>query len=169
MRLTVSCSASAGVVIRWPYMQRLDSDDFLWDSIPIAIWSTVEQCLAVTAGCLATLQPLFKLVRSKLGMTSTRPTLGNSEGYNMNGVISVRKSVSRWIEPSPLNGQERDPSGRSGGQKPQPGFAAYSATCYNTSQEELRPDRANTVRSGSGSSKDSKDDVELRPKTSNAI
>jgi hypothetical protein len=142
-------------------MQRLGSKDFLWDSIPIAIWSTVEQCLAITAGCLATLQPLVKMIRSKLGMSSTVPTLGNSESYNMNGAISVKKSFARWTEPSSLNGQEGDLSGRSGGLKTQPGFAAYSATCYNTSQEELRPDRASIVRSGSGNSKDSKGDVEL--------
>lgn len=156
------------MVIRWPYMQRLDSDDFLWDSIPIAIWSTVEQCLAITAGCLATLQPLVKMIRSKLGMTSSHPTLGNSESYNLNGAISVKKSFTRWTEPSPLNGQERDPSDRSGGLKLQPGFAVYSAACYNTSQEELRPDRPGTGRLGSGNSKESKDGVELGVKTSNA-
>ncbi|KAK4031304.1 hypothetical protein C8A01DRAFT_21457 [Parachaetomium inaequale] len=158
----------AAVVIRWPYMQRLGSNDFLWDSIPIAIWSTVEQCLAITAGCLATLQPLVKMIRSKLGMTTTHPTLGNSESYNMNGAISVKKSFTRWTEPSSLNGQERDLSGRSGGLKFQPGFAEYSATCYNTSQEELRPDRAGTARLGSGNSKESKGGIELGIKTSNA-
>jgi hypothetical protein len=149
-------------------MQRLGSDDFLWDSMPIAIWSTVEQCLAITAGCLATLQPLVKMIRSKLGMTSTHPALGNSEAYNMNGAISVKKSVTRWTEPSSLNQQERDLSGQSGGLKFQPGFAVYSATCYNTSQEELRPDRPGTARSGSGNSKESNGGVELGIKTSNA-
>lgn len=142
-------------------MQRLGSDDFLWDSIPIAIWSTVEQCLAITAGCLATLQPLVKKIRSKLGMTTTHPTLGNSESCNMNGAISVKKSFTRWTEPSSLSGQEHDLSGRSGGLKFQPGFAAYSATCYNTSQEELRPDRPGPARLGSSNSKESKGGVEL--------
>jgi len=108
------------------------------------------------------------MIRSKLGMTSTHPTLGNSESYNMNGAISVKKTFTRWTEPSPLNEQDRDLSGRSGGLKLQPGFAAYSATCYNTSQEELRPDRPGTARLGSGNSKESKSGVELAIKTSNA-
>jgi hypothetical protein len=143
-------------------MRYLDSDDFLWDSVPIAIWSTVEQCLAITAGCLATLQPLVKLIRGKLGMTSTGPTLSSTENFNnMNGAISVKKSFNRWTEPTALHGQERDLAGPTGGLKLQPGYTVYSAACYNTSQEELRPDRAATARSGSGSSKGSKGDVEL--------
>jgi hypothetical protein len=143
-------------------MRYLDSDDFLWDSVPIAIWSTVEQCLAITAGCLATLQPLVKLIRGKLGMTSTGPTLSSTENFNnMNGAISVKKSFNRWTEPTALHGQERDLAGPTGGLKLQPGYTVYSAACYNTSQEELRPDRTATARSGSGSSKGSKGDVEL--------
>jgi hypothetical protein len=156
------------VIIRWPYIQNLDSDDFLWDSVPIVIWSTVEQCLAITAGCLATLQPLVKLARGKLGMSSTGPTAGNTSNFNnMNGAISVKKSFNRWTEPTSLQGQECDVAGSTGGLKLQPGFTVYSAACYNTSQEELRPDRTPTARSGSGSSKESKGDVELGVITSN--
>jgi len=152
-------------------MHHLGSDDFLWDTVPIAIWSTVEQCLAITAGCLATLQPLAKMIRSKLRMTTSHPALGNEESYKMKGGISVKKSFTRWTELSPRSGQERDPSGRSGGLKLQPGFTAYSATCYNynTSQEELRPERPGMARLGSGNSKESKGGVELGIKTSNAM
>jgi hypothetical protein len=128
-------------------MRYLGSDDFLWDSLPVAVWSTVEQCLAITAGCLATLQPLFKTMRNKLGFHTTRSALGNSGSFTVNGEISVRRSFARWTEPSPPSGRQPDPSGPGKGLKLQPGFSEYSATCYNTSQEELRPDVAGTARS----------------------
>jgi hypothetical protein len=137
-------------------MRYLDSDDFLWDSIPIAVWSTVEQCLAITAGCLATLQPLAKMIGNKLGVT-TRPALGNSSSFKMKGEISVRRSFARWTEPSSLSGQQRDLSRPGGELQLQPGFSDYSATCYNTSQEELRPDGTGTARLGSDNRKDSKE------------
>jgi hypothetical protein len=38
-------------------------------TLDIAIWSTVEQGLAITAGSLATLRPLFHLASCKLGLT----------------------------------------------------------------------------------------------------
>jgi hypothetical protein len=95
-----------------------------------------------------------------MGMgSSSGPTHGNTDNYN--GAISVKKSFNRWTEPSALNQQEHDIPSPPGGLKLQPGFTVYSAACYNTSQEELRPDRASTARSGSGSSKETKGDVEL--------
>ncbi|KAK8037018.1 hypothetical protein PG991_001332 [Apiospora marii] len=67
-------SASCAVVARYPYMPRLrEVDDFLWATVDIAIWSTVEQGLAITAGSLATLRPLFKSIGYSLGLT-TRPS-----------------------------------------------------------------------------------------------
>lgn len=55
-------------------MPRLrEVDDFLYATVDIAIWSTVEQGLAITAGSLATLRPLFKHIGYSLGLT-TRPT-----------------------------------------------------------------------------------------------
>lgn len=55
-------------------MPRLrEVDDFLWATVDIAIWSTVEQGLAITAGSLATLRPLFKSIGYSLGLT-TRPS-----------------------------------------------------------------------------------------------
>lgn len=39
----------------------------------MAVWSTVEQGLAITACSLATLRPLLKLVRSRFPMTEDSP------------------------------------------------------------------------------------------------
>ena len=40
-------------------------------TVDIAIWSTTEQGLAITAGSLATLRPLFRKVATQLGWSTT--------------------------------------------------------------------------------------------------
>lgn len=45
----------------------------------VAIWSTVEQGLAITAGSLATLRPLIKLAAFRLGLTSKPISLRPSD------------------------------------------------------------------------------------------
>ncbi|KZM23401.1 uncharacterized protein EKO05_0003931 [Ascochyta rabiei] len=80
--LTMGCVASAAVIARLPFLPKLNSPDFLWDTIDIAIWSTVEQGLAITAGSLATLRPLFALVMHQLGL-STRPTQPRPSHYGL--------------------------------------------------------------------------------------
>lgn len=54
-------------------MHQFRSHDFLWETTDIAIWSTVEQGLAVTAGSLAAIRPLLNLVLTRLGLSS-QPT-----------------------------------------------------------------------------------------------
>ncbi|CAE7208356.1 hypothetical protein PTNB73_07608 [Pyrenophora teres f. teres] len=71
--ITMGCIASAAVIARLPFVHYFNSPDFLWSTLDIAIWSTVEQGLAITAGSLATLRPLFFIAMHKLGL-STRPT-----------------------------------------------------------------------------------------------
>ncbi|KAK6825725.1 hypothetical protein PG995_014693 [Apiospora arundinis] len=113
--LAMGCVASCAVVARYPYMTRLsDIDDFLWATVDIAIWSTVEQGLAITAGSLATLRPLFKHIGYSLGLT-TRPsdyavggTAGGYAGHTGGGPASHVRS--RKMSRSGLD----DFSGRSG-------------------------------------------------------
>jgi hypothetical protein len=142
------------VVIRIPYMKYLGSDDFLWDTIFVAIWSTTEQCLAITAGCLATLQPLAKTIGHKLGIAS-RPSLpgvgSNYNSFKMAGEISVRRSFTRRTETFSSMGNPLNKPIEEGELKLQPGYAVYSAVCYNTtsSQEELRPGETDVVTIGS--------------------
>lgn len=91
-------SASAAVIARFPYLHLLGKPDFLckltiplitWPStnllLPgnttdIAIWSTIEQGLAITASSLATLRPLIKQIAFRLNLTSKPLSLGPS-GY----------------------------------------------------------------------------------------
>ena len=150
----VTNSASTAVVVRLPYMRLLASDDFLYDTVDVAIWSSVEQGMAITAGCFATLQPLVKYLGFKLGL---RPhaSLPSPNGYGNNirmkeaAIISVKRSFAHRTEPaSPgLNMNKYD----QGALNLQPGTHGYSAMCYNTSQEHLA---APSTGSGGESSKD---------------
>ncbi|KAL0932154.1 uncharacterized protein CTRU02_213106 [Colletotrichum truncatum] len=68
--LIMGCVASSAVLVRFGYLMKLKDPDFLWATLDTAIWSSVEQGLAITAGSLATVRPLLKLLGYKLGMTS---------------------------------------------------------------------------------------------------
>ncbi|KAK7911059.1 hypothetical protein PG985_013540 [Apiospora marii] len=70
--------ASVGVAVRFAYLDDLTQPDFLFDTLDIAIWSAVESGLAVTAGSLATLKPLFRLMSRKLGLRTAAVTRGSS-------------------------------------------------------------------------------------------
>lgn len=99
-----SYSASAGLAVRCPYLLTFRDPDFLCEcllllqhfarrggvragdrsnvflgaTIDIAIWSTVEQGLAITAGSLATTRPLLRRVFEKIG--ASRPSEGGTSG-----------------------------------------------------------------------------------------
>lgn len=47
--------------------------DFLWATVDVAIWSDVEQGLAITAGSLATLRPLYRKFASTIGLSTGTP------------------------------------------------------------------------------------------------
>ncbi|KAK4150759.1 hypothetical protein C8A00DRAFT_45904 [Chaetomidium leptoderma] len=144
----LGCIASAAVVVRLPYMRLIASDDFLYDTVDVAIWSTVEQALAITAGGLATLQPLIKLIAYKLGLRS-RPTLPTGYGDNIRmngGSIAVKRSFTHRSE---LLMPGTDAQYGQMGLNLQPVAGEYSAVCYNTSQELLRLPTGETERKSS--------------------
>ncbi|KFA69955.1 hypothetical protein S40285_03889 [Stachybotrys chlorohalonatus IBT 40285] len=68
--LAMGCVASCAVIARFPYLGKFREPDFLWNTTDIAIWSTIEQGLAITAGSLATLRPLLKALGLRLNLTS---------------------------------------------------------------------------------------------------
>ncbi|KAF9761428.1 hypothetical protein IL306_003815 [Fusarium sp. DS 682] len=78
--LAMGCVASAAVIARFPYLHLIAKPDFLWNTTDIAIWSTIEQGLAITASSMATLRPLLKQAAFRLGLTSKPISLGAS-GY----------------------------------------------------------------------------------------
>jgi hypothetical protein len=79
MLLTIS-SGSTATIIRIPYIKQLAQNDFLYSTTDVAIWSTVEPGIGITAAAMATLRPLFRafLSRSKLFGSSTRSRSGSN-------------------------------------------------------------------------------------------
>lgn len=63
-------SASVAVLCRMAYVMDFKNPDFLWATLDIAIWSDIEQGLAITAGSLATLRPLYRKVASRIGLST---------------------------------------------------------------------------------------------------
>lgn len=88
-----SChSASTAVIVRMAFVLDFRSPEFLRDTVDIAIWSDTEQGLAITAGSMATLRPLYRVITSRLGWTlsSTTPISDNkgSAPYARSGLNS---------------------------------------------------------------------------------
>jgi hypothetical protein len=79
-----------------PYVTHFRDPDFLYSTVDIAIWSDIEQGLAITAGSLATLRPLYRLVCERLGLsrTGTKP-MGASFGKD---TPYMKRSVVRGNE-----------------------------------------------------------------------
>ncbi|KAL1597762.1 hypothetical protein SLS60_008249 [Paraconiothyrium brasiliense] len=84
--LSMACVASVAVTVRMGYLMKFKSPDFLWDTLDVAIWSDIEQGLAITAGSLATLRPLYReITKSLLGWTDANTGPFPSEGKNSRG------------------------------------------------------------------------------------
>ncbi|KNG49196.1 integral membrane protein [Stemphylium lycopersici] len=63
--LSMACIASSAVIVRLAYVQTFRDPEFLYATVPIAIWSEVEMSLAITAGSLPTLRPLYRIAARK--------------------------------------------------------------------------------------------------------
>ena len=79
----LSLTCYSGVIcsiIRFRYINGLvRTEDYFWNVVNVAIWSTIESGACITAGCIATLRPLFKCIldraraSSELSRTNTTP------------------------------------------------------------------------------------------------
>ncbi|KAI9151378.1 hypothetical protein HJFPF1_08580 [Paramyrothecium foliicola] len=59
--LAAGAIASSATIVRFPYLHSLtDINDFLYSTTDVAIWSTVETGLGITAAAIATLRPLLR-------------------------------------------------------------------------------------------------------------
>ncbi|KAG9254598.1 uncharacterized protein F5Z01DRAFT_654303 [Emericellopsis atlantica] len=73
--LAAGTIASAATIVRFPYLYSLtDINDFLYSTSDVAIWSTVETGLGITAAGFATLRPLL---RRFFGGSSAHDTPGD--------------------------------------------------------------------------------------------
>ncbi|KAF2020014.1 hypothetical protein BU24DRAFT_131223 [Aaosphaeria arxii CBS 175.79] len=97
--LGMACIASSAVVVRMAYVMDFRGNDFLYDTVDIAIWSDVEQGLAIAAGSLATLRPLWREISTRLGFSlpSTRPfkDSGRETPFQDSGFNSGRGKAKR--------------------------------------------------------------------------
>jgi hypothetical protein len=68
-------SGSTATLIRLPYTSTLKpyKGDFLYRTTDFAIWTTVEVGVGITAGCIATLKPLFKVTLGSTSQDSSTP------------------------------------------------------------------------------------------------
>nr|XP_036578635.1 uncharacterized protein CTRU02_11555 [Colletotrichum truncatum]KAF6785930.1 integral membrane protein [Colletotrichum truncatum] len=104
--MAMACIASAAVVVRMPFVKDFKNKDFLYATVDIAIWSTTEQGLAITAGSLATLRPLFRMVVHSLGFTSMGPSINDSERgapSAMGGKLNASNSSSNRPRRGPFS------------------------------------------------------------------
>lgn len=56
-----------------PHIEDFKDPDFLYATTKIAIFSDLEQGLAIIAGSLATLRPLFRLIAARVGLSTGTP------------------------------------------------------------------------------------------------
>ncbi|KAF2873339.1 hypothetical protein BDV95DRAFT_338719 [Massariosphaeria phaeospora] len=78
--LSMGCVASTAVIVRMAFVMNFQSPDFLYDTVDIAIWSDTEQGLAITAGSLATLRPLYRLISERLGLSTSSTSPKGASG-----------------------------------------------------------------------------------------
>lgn len=101
--LTHLSSASMATIIRAPYAKELLSDpDYLYNFTDLAIWSTIEIGLGLTASALATLKPLFRKLKVLVVTKSGTVATGTLPQYRS------RPSNSRVRSGSIFQGTNRD-------------------------------------------------------------
>ncbi|EKG16040.1 hypothetical protein MPH_06734 [Macrophomina phaseolina MS6] len=107
--LSMACIASCAILVRTAYCRDYLKPDFLYATVDIAIWSTVECGLAITAGSLATLRPLIRVIRTKLRSHASGNSGGNSDHTGSNKTINNRRPERVW--PSSQGSKERKKGG----------------------------------------------------------
>ncbi|RSL61736.1 hypothetical protein CEP54_006105 [Fusarium duplospermum] len=133
--MAMACVASSAVVVRFAFVKDFKSPDFLWATLDIAIWSTTEQGLAVTAGSLATLRPLLRLLGHKLGISTSGPRQRES--------ASQPFSLTTFTREDDLDGHGRDGEAAYAGrshfdrQAPEKSVWGTRTSVENESEEEL--------------------------------
>ncbi|KAF2659888.1 hypothetical protein K491DRAFT_712185 [Lophiostoma macrostomum CBS 122681] len=70
--LAFAAIGSTGTIVRMKYVHSLtNGPDFLYATTDVALWSTVEPGIGITAGSIATLRPLLQSMLRRIGLTST--------------------------------------------------------------------------------------------------
>jgi hypothetical protein len=87
---------SSATIIRLPWVWTVEQykGEFLWRTADVAIWTTVEVGIGITAGNLGTLRPLLTKLRSAMGITNStgRDATGwtrRQNAYSNNGATAL--------------------------------------------------------------------------------
>lgn len=92
-------SASSAVIVRLAYVETFRDPEFLYATVPIAVWSEIEMSLAITAGSLSTLRPLYRLVAEKFSwrtsLFSNRRSLPSVDATYHSGLTGATMTNSR--------------------------------------------------------------------------
>lgn len=149
-------SASIAVTVRLAYVMDFRNPDFLYATVDVAIWSDIEQGLAITAGSLATLRPLYRKLASTIGFSTdtpqpeSRPTGMRTPQWSPPGTRKHFPSFKSLLK-SEKGGEEEygmgdlqpvrlrdDIVGANENEKSDKGFTTWAVTAAKTSDEECR-------------------------------
>lgn len=117
--LTNDRSASTATIVRIPYISGMSNiADFLYATTDVAIWSTVEIGIGISASAAATLRPLFRILlgstQNASGMKSSGQVWGTPKdrpsGYRRGGgeAFVLRSDIGKGGLSTTIRGGERD-------------------------------------------------------------
>jgi len=141
-------------IVRFPYVHTLsNTGDFLYATADIAIWSTVETGLGITACCVATLRPLFRKLLDRTAYavgTGDRPPTNIGWGNGNNGYIrsgsdhiGLRSDLGKGSGVTTVIGVDGERAGRTRGDNRWPG--GKSDVGDGSSEEDLNMGIRTTV------------------------
>ncbi|KAL2831599.1 hypothetical protein BJY01DRAFT_260504 [Aspergillus pseudoustus] len=88
--LGIGCVASAAVIVRIPFLSSLKSPEVLHATSQVAIWSNIEANLGITAGSLAPLRPLCRMLSSSLSSMTPKQALARVKSFQF---LNKRRKV----------------------------------------------------------------------------
>ncbi|KAL1640389.1 hypothetical protein SLS58_007062 [Diplodia intermedia] len=101
---------STATLVRIPFIHGLKAtENFLYESTDVAIWSTIEPGVGMTAACVATLRPLLQRVLSKTGLSTpsrTHPSRFTPNWAGSANALGSKKQTGYIRSPSYSHGMD---------------------------------------------------------------
>jgi hypothetical protein len=108
--MLIQCSASTATIVRIPYVQGLaDTNNFLYSTLDVAIWSITETGIGIAASSIATLRPLVRKLFNSSALESSKATRSTPygqrpSGYGAGYVLNSGVNSSRHRENIQMHG-----------------------------------------------------------------
>ncbi|KAF8249102.1 hypothetical protein K440DRAFT_599241 [Wilcoxina mikolae CBS 423.85] len=91
--LGVGSLAAAASIVKTTYLHSYGkTGDFLWDSVNIAVWTTIENDVAIISASMPALKPLFSKILEKTVYSYSSRT-GGSQGHSLSALGQNSKVV----------------------------------------------------------------------------